>query len=113
MGKSIPDDELDNSLPQFDAPVADGINANYVNRVPGRQEIPVSPTTSASGAGAEQLPRWSSDHAEQGGITELYNRFNALMAEFAELKKSQMEVIDSVLNLAKATAKTFPDSESG
>ncbi len=111
LGKSFPGDEVEDDSIDFDSEIADGISAGYVSRVPSRQEIPVSPTTSASGAGAEQLPRWSSDPATQSGITELYRRFSAMMEQFSELKKSQMDVIESVTNLAKATKAAFPDSE--
>ena len=118
LGKAMPGDIADDltDLVDINAPTPDGIGRNYVDRVPGRAEIPVSPTTSASGAGAEQLPRWSSDHAPQGGITELYNRFNELMAQFSELKKGQADllIVFSVsskpssrrFRIAKATMKT-------
>ena len=112
LGKSIPQDKIDDlaDVIDIDASVADGISRNYVDRVPSRQEIPVSPTTSASGAGAEQLPKWSSDPATQSGIAELYRRFSAMMEQFSELKKSQMDVVNCLQEFVKSNAR-FPDGE--
>lgn len=112
--KNLPRDTAEDLMDIVDinSDVADGINANYVNRVPGRAEIPVSPVTAASGGGAESLIEWSSDLSPQEGITRLYDAFSKLLKRFDELGKSQLRLAEGVAAFVKATDERFPDSES-
>jgi hypothetical protein len=114
LGKNMPSsavDALDDALPEFNSDVADGIMGGYLNRIPSRAEIPISPVTAASGGGAESLIEWSSDITPQEGITRLYNEFSKLLKRFDELGKSQLRLAEGVAAFVKATDERFPDSE--